>query len=194
MKVTFNVLIRKVYDKVTQDILTQIRDLLDEIITILQGSGSVIGLVADVAGLLAPKPSCRAYNNAALVIANATVTALTLNSTRNDTYAIHDPTNTARLNVGKFPGIWSVGGNIAWDTSVAGTLRVLSIRINAGVAIAGVRQAPTGDLARQNVNCIYKFAAGDYIELIVNQDSGGNLNVLTQTNLSPEFWAFRVGD
>ena len=38
------------------------------------------------------------------------------------------------------------------------------------------------------------FAATDYIEINVYQDSGGALNIILNPNTSPEFWAMKISD
>jgi hypothetical protein len=46
----------------------------------------------------------------------------------------------------------------------------------------------------QVISTIYDLVAGDFLELVVFQDSGAPLNINSTGNYSPEFWCHRLGD
>ncbi|HXI17890.1 MAG TPA: hypothetical protein VNM48_16130 [Chloroflexota bacterium] len=141
-------------------------------------------------------PSCRVYNSAAQSIPNNAETAVTLDSERFDASGLHSTTvNTSRFAVpAGLGGIYEITGNAQISPSSAGTRRYGAIRLNGTTLLAvseGIISAtqpawftPTG---------IYSLAAGDYVELVVFQNSGGALNSVASPNTSPEFSMVRVG-
>lgn len=56
-----------------------------------------------------------------------------------------------------------------------------------------VEHAPSAAaVTAQNPGTDYRLTAGDYVEVIVFQSSGGALNVEAATNYSPEFWMTKL--
>ena len=141
-----------------------------------------------------PVPCVRAFNSADISVASATVTALTLNSTRYDTdNTMHDPVNTSRL-VCRSAGRYHISANIQWAGNATGQ-RQLRIVLNNSVIIGWVSQLNNGAgiAVIQSVGCDYTMVATDYVEIQVYQDSGGALNINTAANYSPEFSMYRIG-
>ena len=111
-------------------------------------------------------------------------TALQFDSERYDTAAMHDnATNNSRMTA-PVPGIYAVTAQIDWAFDVDPG-RELSIRRNGGTAVAFAREG-ADNVTLQQVTTQIKLQAGDYIEAIVFQESGADLNVLTQGEYSPE--------
>ncbi len=139
-----------------------------------------------------PEISARAYNNATQSITTATLTALSLNSERYDTYAIHDTvTNNTRLTI-PTTGKYNLGGLAVFASNSTG-YREIRIRLNGSTVIASNSYvAVNGDWTRLNVDTHYQFTAGDYIELMVYQTSGGNLSTVQTENTGAEFYIARV--
>lgn len=135
----------------------------------------------------------RVYNSAALTLTTAVSTALTFDTERYDVGGLHSTSaNTSRITIA-LAGVYEVGGSASFDTNTTG-LRGLSIRLNGTTTIALARDAPiTGDETVMILSAAYRFVAGDYVELIARQTSGGNLNITVNANYSPEFWATRIG-
>lgn len=136
----------------------------------------------------------RVYNNANISINNNTDTALTFNSERYDSSAIHSTsTNTGRLT---FPvaGKWRVHGNVRFAANATG-IRAVYIVLNGTTIIGNVLGNNTGATFQPTlqVSADYGFALNDYVTLNVFQDSGGALNVLVVGNYSPEFWCQYLG-
>lgn len=135
----------------------------------------------------------RVYNNANISISHNTLTALTFNSKRFDTGNFHSTSaNTSRLTA-PTAGLYVIGAGVQWDASSAG-IRAAAIRLNGSTQI--VNQTVDIDSATNhshNLSTQYQLAAGDYVELVAFQTSGGALNVLASGNYSPEFWIHRVG-
>lgn len=138
-------------------------------------------------------PAARAYHSANQSITTATWTALALNSERFDTDVIHDTvTNNSRLTC-KTAGKYQISGNVEWASNATGT-RQLQVWLNGATDIGHeARQASTGGVMSMSISVIYDLAVNDYVELRVNQDSGGGLNVNSTGNYTPEFSMVRVG-
>ncbi len=136
----------------------------------------------------------RAYHDAAQAITTVTATALSLNQERYDTDTMHDTvTNNSRMTI-QTAGKYLLVGNVRWAANDTG-YRQTYFYLNATTNIGASRiQAVTGtQITIQTISTIYDFSASDYIELYVIQNSGGNLNVDTNGNYTPEFMAQRIG-
>lgn len=139
-------------------------------------------------------PAARAYHNANQSVANATLTALALNSERFDSDTIHDTsTNNSRLTC-KTAGRYVITASAGFAANATG-IRLIGIRLNGSTYIA---QSVTNNVgAGQNCNmeasAVYELAVNDYLELIAYQTSGGALNVEALANFSPELAMARVG-
>jgi hypothetical protein len=134
----------------------------------------------------------RVYNSTAQAIPNATVTAVTFNSERSDTNNLHSTSsNTSRLTAGT-PGWYSISGAVQFPANGTG-LRQVYLRVNGSTLIAiskpGIGTASGNSLT---INRQYLLAAGDYVELLVQQTSGGSLNV-SADRASPEFTMVKIG-
>lgn len=136
----------------------------------------------------------RVTSDSAQTITADTPTAVTFNEQR---YASSIPaavihstvTNNTRL-IPPVDGVYQCGGNVRFEASSQGQ-RKLSLRLNGTITIAEVTDdAPApGTFTAININCNYRCVVGDYIELVVEQTSSGDLDVLNDPQCSPEFWA-----
>lgn len=147
---------------------------------------------SDLDFLLAP-PNCRVYHNAAQSISTGTVTTLAFNSERWDTDTMHDTvTNNSRI-VFTTAGRYLIGAHIEFDSNATG-VRLVWIRLNGSTYIATQYfDANSAAAHKVSIATYYNVAAASYAEVQVFQNSGGNLNVATDANESPEFWAVWVG-
>ena len=151
--------------------------------TLYRDSGSAWSAITAPADV-----SVRVYNDAIQSIPDATDTALAFNQERFDTSALHDvSTNSSRLtapNAGKYV----ISGNVRFAGNATG-FRQVYIRLNGGVSIAFIRHLPVaaGTDTVLALSTLYELAVNDYVELVVNQSSGGALNVNSSGNHSPEF-------
>lgn len=142
-------------------------------------------------------PACRVYKATGQSINNITLTALTFDNERFDNDGMHSTSsNTSRITFTK-PGVYVVSGSVAWDSANSKNVW-LGIRLN-GVSSSSYLAAqwtPAGFSAEATVSTIYKFAAGDYIELMVYQQHGSALSTLAAANLPfpQEFSAAYVGE
>ena len=142
-------------------------------------------------------PAVRVFHNAATAIVTSTTTALNFNSERYDqaggaSAAQHDTvTNNNRLTC-LYAGIYMIDGHIQWAASTSGN-REISIRLNGATFIADHGSSPQLAINfGQSICTTYTLAVNDYVELLVWQNSGGNLNVNSTGNYSPEFGMVRL--
>lgn len=138
-------------------------------------------------------PSCRVYNSANISHATSgTEQSLTFNSERYDTDTMHSTaTNTERITF-TTAGKYLVTGHVVWAANATG-VRSIHIRANGTTPLASHEQAAHSGENSMSISTVYSFAAGDYVELRVNQTSGGALNVLVGGNRTPEFAAQWLG-
>lgn len=140
-----------------------------------------------------PVLNASVYHDAAQSIANDTVTALAFNQERYDNGGFHSTvSNNTRLTA-PVDGLYEIKGHIAFAAAANGR-RGVTIRLNATTNLAS--QNDNLDAANQacqlSVAREYRLAAGDYVELMAYQNSGGPVNVDVDGNRSPEFTIRRV--
>lgn len=142
-----------------------------------------------------PIPTARIYNSGNLSINNATATALTFDSERWDTAALHSTAvNTSRLTA-PVAGRYQVSATVRFDANATG-VRWVFFRLNGATDYAShlIQAVTTGgnptDIA---VSTLVNLAVNDYMECFVYQDSGGALNVAAAGNFSPEFMMQYLG-
>lgn len=137
--------------------------------------------------------SVRAFNSAVQTFTTGNDAAVTLNSERFDGNTMHDTTtNTSRLTA-KRAGKYLITAQMQWVANATG-VRILRIKLNNTTNIAQVVQvAISGSVAEQVVSTIYNLAVNDYVEMVGNQNSGGNLDNVVNGNTSPEFMMMYLG-
>lgn len=150
----------------------------------------------NVAWLATDAPHCRVYNSANISIAvSGTPQALTFDSERYDVGGCHSTsTNTGRITIPSGAGgKWHFGCNVSFAANATG-VRQVYMRLNGTTTIAFSNDPAlgSGDVSIHNLSCDYAVSAGDYVEVVCNQTSGGALNVLLAANYSPEFWGHWV--
>lgn len=137
---------------------------------------------------------CKVYNDAAITLTTATLTPLTFNTERYDLGGLHSlALNTGRITI-VVPGLYDIGGMARFVANATG-IRLLYIRLNGARFLAEERRTPvSGDVTAITVKGEEYLAAGDYLELVAYQTSGGNLDVgISSPNVFPEFWASLKG-
>jgi hypothetical protein len=120
-----------------------------------------------------------AVNTSAQTISNATDTVLNLNDEYWDTNSFHNPvTNNSRLTIPSgYGGFYIVFYKVTWATNTTG-LRYAYAKLNGGSTLIGkgAWESDSDGVVTMVGTFLDKFTAGDYIELVVYQSSGGNLN------------------
>jgi hypothetical protein len=129
----------------------------------------------------------RVYNDTAITITTATATALTFNQERYDTDTIHSTVaDTSRLTC-KTAGKYFINGQISFDGSVTG-LRDVRLDLNGASQIVFVRSDTlTGNTYLHQVSTVWSLAVNDYVELVVYQTKGTDLDATVVAGHSPEF-------
>lgn len=139
------------------------------------------------------KPHARVYNSANINhTTSGSYQAVTFDSERVDVGGCHSTvSNTSRLTAPSGEGGWyRIGGCVSFAASTASD-RGLGILLNGATYIA--RTVVTSNQAGSQptdlvISTEYQLAAGDYVQLMAMQRSGGTLAMLATANYSPEFW------
>ncbi len=153
--------------------------------------------VADAGGKLAPAwmPAigCRVTKGAAQAIPNNTWTAIQFDAEYFDTDTMHDNvTNNTRITI-KTAGYYAIGGCVEWASNIVGA-RLLQIRKGGTTILASaVYNSDQNGNAPGTVQTAVYLAVNDYLELLVYQASGANLNTATMYDYSPVLYAMRIG-
>lgn len=127
-------------------------------------------------------------------IATGTVTAIAFDNEQFDDSAYHDnAVNASRLTI-PATGNYSVVGSAQWDSNNVGT-RGLFIQLNgtdtATTRLAGSYMVGTAGFEMQAVSLVMRFTAGDFLELVAFQSSGGN-RVIGVAASRPRFAIYRL--
>lgn len=130
-------------------------------------------------------PAVKAYATALQSIPNNVYTAIALNAERYDTDAMHDlAVNNTRL-VCNTPGIYNIVGAVGgYDSSNQVGFRYAAIRVTrtdatvefSSLVILNATDVANGASMVIPVASTVKLGAGDYVELLARQTSGGALN------------------
>lgn len=81
-------------------------------------------------------------------------------------------------------GIYAISGGWAWAVGAANTRRLAVLRVNGGFDVCRSEAAEAGPGLSHSLATDYVFAAGDYLELVLFQNSGGALSSLTGSNFN----------
>lgn len=129
--------------------------------------------------LTKPAPHARVSRSNAQAIVTATVTAITFDTVEFDQgatpkhWVVGSPT---RLTCQR-AGCYLISGSSEWASSGVGANRAVFVRFNGATILNGDGKASVaGNNLSGQATAIYRLAAGEYVELVVYQDSGGNLN------------------
>jgi len=131
----------------------------------------------------------RVYNSADITLTTSVAAALTFDTERYDDNSFHSTSvNTSRFTI-PVTRRYRVGGSVRFASNATG-LRQVYARVNGSTIIAlmtlNANATSVTDIVLGDVE--WSFTAGDYVELVCAQTSGGNLNVSFIASSSPEFW------
>lgn len=138
--------------------------------------------VRDNEEFLIDPPFASVFNNAAVSVADNTITALTANSENFDNDALHSTvTNTGRLTV-QTEGRYEFTCRVNFAADITDGRRVLQLRKNGGTGITVASHRAVIDGNSQTLSGFLKDAmlAGDYIEVLCLHTAGNALNVTLQ--------------
>lgn len=139
------------------------------------------------------KPHARVYNSASINhTSSGSFVAVTFDSERYDVGGCHSTaSNTSRLTIPSGEdGKYRIGGTVVFAASTASD-RGLGIMLNGTTYIA--QQVMTSNQAGSQptvmqVSTDYALVAGDYVQLMAMQRSGGTLAMTAVSAYAPEFW------
>lgn len=135
----------------------------------------------------------RAYHDANQEIGDDDWITLALNSERFDTDSIHDlSTNNERLTC-QTAGVYVVVGCIAWGAAATCNQGVRIVKNGSDVIAEDYHETLAFGGFIQGVSCIYQLEVGDYVTLVVKQNSGAPVDVTGSNAFSPEFMMQRLG-
>lgn len=141
------------------------------------GTGNRLKL--DPQGALARRSSVQA-------ITTSTWTAVIMNATEDyDLAAFHDlVTNPSRFTIPTgWAGTYLVVGHVAFTSSALGTARFIGVGKNGAAPALNIDSVSGGIAdARMQVIGIYELTVGDFVEIMVWQDTGGNLNTIADAS------------
>lgn len=164
----------------------------DNYVLMADGSGGAAWEANDAAGYT---QGCRVYNDANIATANGASYTLTFNSELYDTDTMHSTVSaTDRITI-TTTGVYMVWANVTFAYDADG-VRALYIYNNGTDIIGRVQVDRVGNSygsTIMQISAIYSLTAGDFLQLVAEQNSGGNLNVLTNARYSPDFAAQRIG-
>lgn len=134
----------------------------------------------------------RVYANANQIIPNGgDGTKLSFSTVRWDTDGLFDIADPTKLTI-KTDGVYIITALIEWATSANG-VRYVDILLNNTDYIGIESRQGASAAIYMHATSIYTLKAGDYIEVLVFQNSGGNLDVVYETQASPELTVQRIG-
>lgn len=134
-------------------------------------------------------PRCRVSKSATQSIANSATTSVTFDTEDFDDGGMHSTTsNTSRITIPTGgAGTYMVGGMVEFAANATGQ-RTIYVVLNGTATQATVTNVTASGTVASRLACatLVQVVAGDYLELQVNQNSGGALNV---SNSNTHFWA-----
>lgn len=140
-------------------------------------------------------PGCRVYRNSNESIANITIQAISFNSERYDPYNMHSTSSDTDKIYMPQAGVYQVTGNIRTEANTTG-VRELQLIVNGSTTIAFnalEAVATDGGLSIMQITSVWKFAAGEYVQMALWQNSGGALNIESYGAYSPELAVHYLG-
>jgi hypothetical protein len=143
--------------------------------TFTNGSFSVSRLSGDSSAF----SGASVYRNTTQTLTNGTFTTIQFNAEEYDTDTFHDnATNNTRLTVPS-TGYYLLSGKLSYDANATGQRRLAFI-VNGGTDYYGqaVSENTGGSIpADVTTTHVINLTAGDYVEMVGHQNSGGNLDV-----------------
>lgn len=162
--------------------------------TALQAQELVGGGVTVLHSHAATEPApigARVYRDSNQTIATGGAgTKLSFNQARLNLDGIFDVADPTKLTI-HTDGIYLIVAQVEWVLNTNG-VRYVDILLNNTNYISIESRPGAGFTAYMHATTIYPLKAGDYLEVLVYQNSGGNLDVVYETQASPEFSIQRI--
>ena len=166
----------------------------DLIAAIDDPSGTPVSKKATVTQLktfVNPDIGCHCTDSADQAISTASWTAIDFDTELYDTDTMHDTvTNNSRITF-TTAGKYLVIGTVPLDPLTADRFAI-QLELNGTTELSREDIDPS-TVRRTQISIIYNFAATDYVQLLVFQDSGGNINTDGTGNGGVRFMAQKLG-
>lgn len=150
-----------------------------------------------VAALEAKSIYCVATRSGVQAIATATLTAVAFDVNISNRSAMHDTaTANSRFYV-PVPGLYLITAHIDWEALPNGYRNIYIRRsgtIYLSYDLVNAEWASATHSATSNISVFRELNKNDYIELVVYQNSGGNMNVLQASEFSPILTIMKLAD
>ena len=149
--------------------------------------------VESMVRMLYDPPYCavrRLSNQSVVTATNTPVDFLAGALVEADTHGMFATGTPDRLTI-KVPGVYHFEGNIVFPANATG-IRVVWIRVNANDTLRYVYMQLAGTSALSQyfvVSCDVGLVANDYVQLMVFQNSGGALDLVTISAMCPRMTA-----
>lgn len=140
-------------------------------------------------GASIPATSARVFNSTNISTTSGALTALTFDTVRWDDRGLHVAAGKLAANTG---GLHVIGANVRFAANATG-YRLMQLRVNGTTVIAFDARLSAGATAETDIqlSTMWQLSAGDYVEVLAAQGSGGSLNIEVAGDYSPEFWLAR---
>ena len=163
---------------ITADNTLAVLQAMKEIIEIRSGQReSAVDRWATLAELPIQQPGCLVRLTANQSIASSVVSIVNLNATDWAQGGMRiDPVNPGRIVIPK-AGVYLLVGSMCWETNVVGS-RYINFFLNGKYFHACQYTNSADGTGRNNIPAIVRANRGDYLQVIVFQDSGSTLNLL----------------
>lgn len=146
--------------------------------------------VAALASLRSP-PAASVGSSANQSVNNNSLFIVAFNAESFDVGGLHDnASNNTRLTAPD-DGIYQVSAMVTWSSNPTGN-RLLAVRKNGTLVQLGDSRAAFTDTIVQSVSSLLALESGDFLEVIVFQDSGATLTLLSTSPLA--FSMVKVGE
>ncbi len=137
-------------------------------------------------------PAARVRRTTPQAITTATIPKIEFDAERFDPANMHDNSTDNTRVTAPIGGIYLITAGVRWEGNVNGG-RFISIRVNGERVQSQWGRANGGSNTDQSVSTVFKLAPGDFVELEVSQDTGGNLNVIPNDPHSLEMSVAWIG-
>lgn len=128
------------------------------------------------------RPACVVTHNANQTVANGATGALALNTEQFDNASMHDTvTNNSRVTIRR-AGLYAIAAGTGIDNMNGVNI---FIRLNGSTNILTLEAFAGSNLTAAYNNRLYSFAAGDYIEIVAANGSGGTRTFTGNSVYSP---------
>ena len=162
---------------------------------------AIAGAINDLRSLIPYKPTyCRVYKTASTqTIPNTTPTPITWDGETEDLAGVHGA-NSSRFTIpAGLDGIWQFTASIIWNGASAG-FAVLRFWVNGAtthqIGKVDAKWMGAGDFTGHQSTFTLSLAAGDFVEAVASQNSGGGIALIGAANpneVASNMTAVRLG-